>query len=87
MISELFGQTTVVTNDFSLSVRIEDNEPDQLFDLRENPQELTNCVKDPAYASIVSELIEEHLVPLTERTNQTLLTDYREYVQRTGRIN
>ena len=85
--SELFGQSTVITKDFSLTVRIEDHEPDQLFDLRTDPEEPTNCVQDPAYKSTVADLIEEHIRPIDDRSNRDLLTDYRNYVQRTGRIN
>ena len=87
VISELFGQTSVVTEDFSLTVTIEDNAPDQLFDLKEDPQELVNLVSDPEYSKVIADLIEEHIAPLSDRTNQALLTDYRDYVQRTGRLN
>jgi len=87
ILSELFGQSTVCTNDYRLTVRVEDGEPRQLLDLRNDPRELRNFVGDSSYADTISSLISEYLDPQQHRINWEKLKDYREYVRETGRIN
>ena len=87
VLSELFGQSTICTGDYKLTVRAEDAEPRQLFDLRSDPQELNNGVGDDNYADTIASLISTYLEPLEDRIDREKLNDYREYVRETGRIN
>lgn len=87
VVSELFGETTIVTDTNKLTVRIEDHHPVLLFDLEKDPGEITNVVDDPDYAGKIAEMIQQYLVPLRARTHQEKLKDYRAYVQRTGSVN
>ena len=87
VLSELFGQSTICTNDYRLTVRVEDAEPIQLLDLRNDPMELKNVVGDSSHADTISSLISRYLEPLQDRINWEKLNDYREYVRETGRIN
>ena len=87
VVSELFGQSTICTNDYRLTVRVEDAEPVQLLDLRNDPKELRNFVGDGSYAETISMLISKYLEPQKHRINWEKLKDYRDYVSETGRIN
>ncbi|MBC8255464.1 MAG: DUF4976 domain-containing protein, partial [Ardenticatenia bacterium] len=87
VISELFGLSTVVTDDYKLTVRIDDHSPQELFDLAKDPDELNDVVKDPEYDDTVRSLVAEHLDPLRDRINTAQLADYRDYVKTTGRVN
>ena len=87
VLSEIFGQSTVCTKDYKLTVRVEDNKPRQLFDLRNDPKELRNVVGDSSYTDVISSLISEHLAPMGSRIDRDKLRDYREYVHRTGSVN
>lgn len=87
VLSEIFGQSTLCTGDYKLTVRVEDNRPHQLFDLRSDPDELRNVVKDEGYTETIASLVSEHLEPMASRIDQEKLEDYREYVRRTGRVN
>ena len=87
VLSELFGQTAITTNRFTLSMRIEDQRLDLLFDREEDAGETRNFVDESDYQDEVKQLIETHVRPNEERTNSALLSDYREYVQSTGSIN
>jgi choline-sulfatase len=87
VVSELFGETTIVTSASKLTVRAEDNEPVLLYDLESDPEELENVVEHPDYVERVREITEEHLLPLASRTQHDKLDDYRAYVKRTGSVN
>ncbi len=87
IISELFGQSTVCTDDYKLTVRIDDHRPQQLFDLAKDPDELTNVVREPEYDDTIRGLIAQHLDPLRGRLNTEQLADYRNYVKTTGQVN
>ena len=87
VLSELSGQSTVCTNDYRLTVRIDDGKLRQLFDLRNDPMELKNVVGDSSYTGTSSSLISKYLEPQQHRINWEKLNDYREYVRETGRIN
>ena len=87
IISELFGESTVCTDDFKLTVRIEDHRPRQLFDLKQDPKELNNVVSDDGYQDTISSLIAKHLEPLRGRIDEEGLASYREYVRTTGSVN
>ena len=87
VLSELSGQSTICTDDYRLTVRVEDAEPIQLFDLRNDPMELKNVVGESSYADTISSLVSKYLEPLQDRINREKLNDYREYVRETGRIN
>ncbi|MYD43836.1 MAG: sulfatase-like hydrolase/transferase [Gammaproteobacteria bacterium] len=87
VLSELFGQTAIVTDQYTLAMRIEDEDLALFFDRHEDAGELRNFKNEADYASVASRLIEEHVHPLAERTNHTLLDDYRNYVRTTGSIN
>ena len=85
--SELFGETTVVTTRYKLTVNTETHEPTQLIDCRETPDESRNLVEDSGYQNTQEELIERFIEPLRARTDPVRMSNYREYVQRTGRLN
>lgn len=87
VLSELFGQTAITTDRFTLSMRIEDQRLDLLFDRNEDAGETRNVVDQPEYQDDVKLLIEAHMRPYEDRTNASLLADYRDYVQSTGSIN
>ena len=87
VLSELFGQSTVCTKDYKLTVRIDDGKPRQLFDLRDDPMELKNVVGDSHYSDTILSLVSEYLEPMEHRIDREKLNDYREYVRKTGRIN
>ena len=61
--------------------------PIELFDLRSDPKELINCVGDDNYADTIASLISTYLEPMEDRIDREKLSDYREYVRETGRIN
>lgn len=85
--SELFGETTVITDRYKLTVDAENLTPTQLLDRHENADENRNFAADAGYASVVQELQERFLEPLEVRMNSATMTRYREYVKRTGRLN
>lgn len=87
VLSELFGQSAVVTKRFTLSSRIEDNRMDLLFDREADQGETRNFASDGDYEREVREMLEAHVHPHDGRTNDALLKDYRAYVQSTGSIN
>jgi len=87
VLSELFGESTVITKDFKLTVRTEDREPRQLFDLRSDPMELDNVVNSSRYEDTIASLSSAHLVPMEHRIDREKLDEYREYVRETGRVN
>ncbi len=87
VMAELFGQSTVITNEFKLTVRIEDHRVSQFFNLVDDPNELVNLRDDPKYGNTISSLIERYIEPLDSRTDQAGLQEYREYVRTTGSVN
>lgn len=87
VLSELFGQTTICTKDYKLTVRTETADPRQLFDLGKDPLELRNVVDDASYKDTISSLISTYLAPLEHLIDREELEDYREYVRETGRVN
>ena len=87
VLSELFGQSTVITDDYKLTVRTEDNEPIQLFDLCSDPMEQRNVLDDTNYTDTIASLVSTHLDPLGHRIDRDKLNEYLEYVRDTGRVN
>jgi len=87
VLSELFGQVMLRTDRYKLVVRLEDHERYQLFDIREDPQEIRNLVADPGRQSTIDALIGDYLLPLESRTDLDKLARYRAYVRRTGSVN
>ena len=87
MISELFGQTTVITEKYKLTVLVDDHRVSQFFDLTNDPKELQNVRNDPHHKETIASLIEQFVRPLDGRIDQSGLNDYREYVRRTGSVN
>ena len=86
-ISELFGETTVVTDSFKLTVHSDSFQPTQLFDLESDPSEHENVVHESKYRSEISELTTEFLEPLEPSMYSDKFEDYREYVRATGSRN
>ena len=87
VVSELFGQTAVTTDRYTLTMRTQDQRMDLMFDREADPGETRNFIEDDDYRDVVQSLIEDHVQPLEDRTNMDLFNDYREYVQKTGSIN
>jgi choline-sulfatase len=83
--SELFGQSTVITDDYKLTVRVDDSHPQQLFELEQDPDELNNSVRQSE--ATVSDLIATHVRPFEDHINRPQLSDYRDYVRETGSVN
>lgn len=65
--SEVIGFSMVFDGRYKLAVDTETREPVELFDLVEDPQELTNFVNHPEYDPIKKGLLENHLSRLRER--------------------
>lgn len=86
-ISELFGESTVITDRYKLTVKTETQEPSQLIDRKETPDESRNLANDPGYATVRQELVERYLEPLKTRIDQGRMSRYRDYVKRTHRLN
>lgn len=87
VVSELFGQSAVISDQYTLTMRIEDKRTDMLFDREADQAEVQNVISESENNRVVEQLIEEFITPLDERTNQHLLEDYRQYVRTTGSIN
>ena len=87
VMAELFGQSTVITDEFKLTVRIEDHRVSQLFNLVDDPNELVNLRDDSKYGETINSLIDRYIEPLDSRTDQEGLQEYREYVRTTGSVN
>jgi len=87
VLSEIFGQSTIITDDYKLTVRAEDGKPYQLFDLGHDPLELKNVVDDSSYTDAISSLVNTYLIPLKHRINNEKLNDFRKYKRETGRVN
>lgn len=87
VISELFGQTTVITDEYKLTVRVDDHRVAQLFDLTNDPNELHNVRNEQKYEQTIADLVDRFVVPLDERIDRLGLSDYRDYVRRSGSVN
>ena len=87
VLSELFGQTAIATDRFTLSMRIEDQRLDLLFDREEDRGETRNFIDESDYQEDMNRLIDTFVQPYEDRTNEALLADYRDYVRTTGSIN
>jgi arylsulfatase len=87
VLSELFGETTVITDDYKLTVKCEDDKPRQLFDLNKDPNEQRNVVEEPGYAADIEAIVRAHLDPVRHRINNEQLSEYRDYVRETGSVN
>ena len=85
--SELFGETTVVTDRYKFTLTADTHEATQLLDRFEDPDELQNFVDASQYEQVKLELIEQFLLPLRPRLDQSAMSRYRDYVQSTGRLN
>lgn len=86
-ISELFGETTVVTDDYKLTVQSDTKIPTQLFDLQQDPFERQNVVNQSRYRSEIGRLQETYIEPLTTQMDNSAFDEYREYVRASGRRN
>lgn len=87
VLSELFGQSAVVTDRYTLAMRVEDQKPSMLFDRERDAGETKSFASDADYSGVINELTESIVHPYEERTNRLLLTDYRDYVNASGSIN
>ena len=87
VVSELFGESTVITERYKLTVRTETHEPTLFIDQQETPDDNRNLVDDPDYVEVHQELIDEYLEPLDVRIDHDRMSHYRDYVKRTGRLN
>lgn len=86
VVSELFGETTVVNDRFKLTLDARTSSPLQLIDIAEDPQERVNRVNQPEYKTTVGELC-DCANQLNARMNHRELVEYREYVETTGSLN
>ena len=87
VLSELFGQSAVVTDRFTLAMRVEDEQPSLLFDRERDAGETKSYAAEPDYRDVIEELTATFVRSNRERVNEELLADYREYVASTGSIN
>ena len=85
--SELFGETTIVTERYKLTARVEDGTESQLFDRESDPHELVNQVANSSYNPARKQLTTEELDSLKPLTNHAMLANYRAYVRETGSLN
>ncbi|PDH37938.1 MAG: hypothetical protein CNE99_07590 [OM182 bacterium MED-G24] len=86
VLSELFGQSTLITDDYKLTVRVDDHKPAQLFDSGNDPDELMDDLLSDN-GGLAQSLTETYLQPLADAINRDQLNDYRQYVRETGQIN
>ncbi len=58
--SEVQGFSMVRTEQYKMSIKYNSRRPVELYDLKNDPKELTNLVRDPKYESVRQELIEKY---------------------------
>lgn len=85
--SELFGETTVVTDRYKLTVETATLNPTQLIDSHETPDEHLNVVNEKNYEAVREELIQAYVKPIEDRISSAKMQRYSDYVQQTGRLN
>ena len=86
VVSKLFGETTIVTARYKLTVNAQDTRPMQLLDRDQDPDELTNLVNESSHRNQVDDLV-GIVETIDARLNQSELAEYRDYVDQTGRLN
>ena len=69
VISEVRGQTMVFDGRYKLGIESVSENPNELYDVETDPDELTNRVEDPDCKSVIENLIETHVSPLRDRFN------------------
>ncbi len=73
--SEVVGYSMVFDGRYKLTVEAESQKPVEMFDLQEDPKELTNCVNHPKYEEVRQQLLENHLSKLHQRLDISALKD------------
>ena len=64
--SENYGFGMFATDRYKLVVFEDTQEPVQLFDFQEDPEENWNVVADPSYADVIEQLMQDHVRPFFE---------------------
>ena len=86
VVSELFGETTMVTDRYRLTTATSANEPLQLLDSREDTTERTNLVHMSCHRTTIEDLL-GCIKQIDDRLNRQKLDEYERYVQQTGSLN
>ena len=68
--SENYGFGMFATDRYKLVVFEDTQEPVQLFDFQEDPDENWNVVADPSYADVIEQLMQDHVRPFFETPPQ-----------------
>ncbi len=68
--SENYGFGMFATDRYKLVVFEDTQEPVQLFDFQEDPDENWNVVADPAYADVIEQMMQDHVRPFFETPPQ-----------------
>ena len=84
VLSELFGQTMLLTGTDKFVLPVTGGAVSQHFDLTEDPNELNNLVDGKSSSRPA---LRTCLEPLWELVNDEALNRYRDYVAQTGRLN
>jgi len=68
--SEVHGYSMVRTERYKMAVKSKSRRPVELYDLKNDPSELNNLVKNPKYESVRQKLMERYLSRLLDRMDQ-----------------
>jgi len=78
IITEVFGFTTVITEQYLLSVEAQSLQPVELYNLKTDPKEQKNIINEPGMKAVATELFEKHLKPVASTRNAEALKNYVE---------
>ena len=87
VVAELFGESTVITDRYKLTVQTDTLVPSQFIDGHETPDESRNLVAEASCQDVQRHLLERFIEPINSRLNRAKMARYRAYVKRTGRLN
>lgn len=73
--SEVVGYSMVFDGRFKLAVDTATQAPVEMFDLQEDPKELTNFVNHPEYEEVRKRLLEKHLQNFRKRLDISTLKE------------
>ena len=76
--SEVSGFSMVRNDRYKLAIHADSRKPIEMYDLKNDPDELTNLVKDPNFESIRKELSDKHLSRLLSRLDMEKFKDIKD---------
>ncbi len=78
VISEVFGFTTVITDDYMMGIEAQSLQPVELYDLIKDPRQTKNIVNEPSMERVKKELFDKYIQPVVAVRNNEFLTRYIE---------